>query len=126
MTNADQKVERAANKLQQLASQMAGEGGMKAKLAEPLAADADFIRKLKPSLIKARARGEAPTNQQPGKAPVTPTGPQLGERKKAKKKKQGGGGGGGPSPFLIIGAALVAGIALAKWVDWRGHAHPRD
>jgi hypothetical protein len=124
MTNADQKVERAANKLQQLASQMAGEGGMKAKLAEPLAADADFIRKLKPSLIKARARGEAPTNQQPGKAPVTPTGPQLGERKKAKKKKQGGGGG--PSPFLIIGAALVAGIALAKWVDWRGHAHPRD
>jgi hypothetical protein len=125
MTNADQKVERAANKLQQLASQMAGEGGMKAKLAEPLAADADFIRKLKPSLIKARARGEAPTNQQPGKAPVTPTGPQLGERKKAKKKKQGGGGGG-PSPFLIIGAALVAGIALAKWVDWRGHAHPRD
>jgi hypothetical protein len=122
MTNADQKVERAANKLQQLASQMAGEGGMKAKLAEPLAADADFIRKLKPSLIKARARGEAPTNQQPGKAPVTPTGPQLGERKKAKKKKQGGG----PSPFLIIGAALVAGIALAKWVDWRGHAHPRD
>jgi hypothetical protein len=123
MTNADQKVERAANKLQQLASQMAGEGGMKAKLAEPLAADADFIRKLKPSLIKARARGEAPSNQQSGKAPVTPTGPQLGERKKAKKKR---GGGGGPSPFLIIGAALVAGIVVAKWVDWRGHAHPRD
>ena len=125
MTNADQKVERAANKLQQLASQMAGEGGMKAKLAEPLAADADFIRKLKPSLIKARARGEAPTNQQPGQAPVTPTGPQLGQRKKPKKKKQGGGGGG-PTPFLIIGAALVAGIVLAKWVDWRGHGHPRD
>jgi hypothetical protein len=124
MTNADQKVERAANKLQQLASQMAGEGGMKAKLAEPLAADADFIRKLKPSLIKARAKGEAPTNQQPGKAPVTPTGPQLGKRKKPKKKKRGGGGG--PSPFLIVGAALVAGIVLAKWVDWRGHAHPRD
>ena len=42
MTTADQKVERAANKLQQLANQMAGEGGVKAKLAEPLAADADF------------------------------------------------------------------------------------
>jgi hypothetical protein len=125
MTNADQKVERAANKLQQLASQMAGEGGVKAKLAEPLAEDADFIRKLKPSLIKARAKGEAPTNQQPGKAPVTPTGPQLGKRKKPKKKKKGGGGGG-PGPFLIIGVALVAGIALAKWIDWRGHAHPRD
>ncbi len=33
--------------------------------------------------------------------------------------------GGGPSPFLVVGVALVAGIALAKWLDWRGHAHPR-
>jgi hypothetical protein len=123
MTTADQKVERAANKLQQLANDMAGEGGVKAKLAEPLAEDADFIRKLKPSLIKARAKGEAPTNQQPGKAPVSPSGPQVGKQKKAKKKKRGGGG---PAPFLIIGVALVAGIALAKWIDWRGHAHPRD
>jgi hypothetical protein len=122
MTTADQKVERAANKLQRLANQMAGEGGMKAKLAEPLAEDADFIRKLKPSLIKARAKGDAPTNQEPGKAPLSPTGPQLGKRKKAKK----GGGGGGPTPYLVVGLALVAGIALAKWIDWRGHAHPRD
>jgi hypothetical protein len=119
MTTADQKVERAANKLQQLANQMAGEGGVKAKLAEPLAEDADFIRKLKPSLIKARAKGEAPTNQKPGKAPLSPTSPQLGKRKKPKKK-------GGPNPFIIVGAALVAGIVLAKFVDWRGHAHPRD
>jgi hypothetical protein len=119
MTTADQKVESAANKLQRLANQMAGEGGMKAKLAEPLAEDADFIRKLKPSLIKARAKGDAPTNQEPGKAPLSPTGPQLGKRKKAK-------GGGGPTPYLVVGLALVAGIALAKWIDWRGHAHPRD
>jgi hypothetical protein len=123
MTTADQKVERAANKLQQLANQMAGEGGMKAKLAEPLAEDADFLRKLKPSLIMARAKGEAPTNQEPGKPTVAPSSPQLGNRPKPKKKK---GGGGGPSPLLIVGAALVAGIVLAKWVDWRGHAHPRD
>ena len=122
MTTADQKVERAANKLQQLANQMAGEGGMKAKLAEPLAEDADFIRKLKPSLIKARAKGEAPTNQTPGKPTVAPSSPQLGERPKPKKKKSGGG----PSPFLIVCAALVAGVVLAKWIDWRGHAHPRD
>jgi hypothetical protein len=111
MTTADQKVERAANKLQQLANQLAGEGGVKAKLAEPLAEDADFIRKLKPSLIKARAKGAAPTS------------PQLGRKRPKKKKKSGGGG---PNPFLVIGVALVAGIALAKWVDWRGHAHPRD
>ena len=121
MTTADQKVERAANKLQQLANQMAGEGGVKAKLAEPLAQDADFIRKLKPSLIKARAKGEAPVNQQPGKAPLSPTSPQLGKRKKRKKD-----GGGGPNPFVVVGVALVAGLVLAKWIDWRGHAHPRD
>jgi hypothetical protein len=28
--------------------------------------------------------------------------------------------------MIIVGAALVAGIVLAKVVDWRGHAHPRD
>jgi hypothetical protein len=122
MTTADQKVEGAANKLQQLANQFAGEGGVKAKLAEPLADDADFLRKLKPSLIKARAKGEAPTNQQPGKAPLSPTSPQLGKRPKRKKK----GGGGGPNPFLVVGVAVVAGIMLAKWIDWRGHAHPHD
>ncbi|HEY5661098.1 MAG TPA: hypothetical protein VIR59_09950 [Gaiellaceae bacterium] len=120
MTTADQKVEHAANKLQQLARSFAGEGGMKAKLAEPLAEDADFIRKLKPSLIKARARGEAPTNQEPGKAPLPPPSPKP-ERKKRKKS-----GGGGATPFIVVGVALVAGIALAKWIDWRGHAHPRD
>jgi len=122
MTTADQKVERAANRLQQLANDLAGEGGVKAKLAGPLAEDADFIRKLKPSLIKARAKGEAPTNQQPGRAPLSPTGPQLGRRPKRKRE----GGGGGPHPFVVVGVALVAGIVLAKWIDWRGHAHPRD
>jgi hypothetical protein len=116
MTAADQKVERAANKLQQLANSLAGEGGLKAKLAEPLAEDADFIRKLKPSLIKARAKGDAPTNQRPGKPRLAPS--RLGKRKKAN--------GGGPNPWIVVGVTLVAGIVLAKWIDWRGHAHPRD
>jgi hypothetical protein len=120
MTTADQKVESAANKLRELANSLAGEGGIKAKLAEPLAEDADFVRKLKPSLIKARAKGEAPTNQKPGKAPLSPTSPQLGKRPKRKRK------GGGPNPFLVVGVAVVAGIVLAKWIDWRGHAHPKD
>jgi hypothetical protein len=26
----------------------------------------------------------------------------------------------------VMGVALAAGIFLAKWIDWRGHAHPRD
>jgi len=118
---ADQKVERAANKLQRLANQLAGEGGFKSKLPQPLAEDADLIRKMKPSLIKARAKGEAPTNLKPGQGTVAPSSPQLGARPKAKKKK-----GAGPTPWIVVGAALAAGIVLAKWIDWRGHAHPRD
>jgi len=117
---ADQTVERAASKLQRLANQFAGEGGLKSKLAQPLAEDADLIRKMKPSLIKARAKGEAPTNQKPGQATIAPSSPQLGARPKEKQKS------GGPNPWLVVGAALAAGIVLAKWIDWRGHAHPRD
>jgi len=119
MRTADQKVERAANRLQQLANQFAGEGGVKAKIAEPLAEDADLIRKMKPSLIKARARGEAPTNQKPRRPTLSPSSPQLGKRPKSK-------GAGGPNPWLVVGVALAAGVVLAKWIDWRGHAHPRD
>jgi hypothetical protein len=117
MTTADQKVEHVADKIQRFANQMAAEGGLKAKLAEPLAEDADLIRKMKPSLIKARAKGEAPTNLKPGGSAVAPSGPQLGKRPKK--------GGGGPNPWLVLGVALAAGIFVAKWIDWRGHAHPR-
>jgi hypothetical protein len=123
MTSGDQRVEQAADKLQSVADSMASGGGVKAKVAEPLADDADFLRKLKPSLIKARAKGDAPTDQPPGSGAVAaaPSGPQLGKRPKPKKR-----GGGGPNPWLVAGAALAAGIVLAKWIDWRGHAHPRD
>jgi hypothetical protein len=119
---ADQTVERAADKLQQLANDLAAEGGLKAKIAEPLADDADLLRKMKPSLIKARAKGDAPTNEAPGEGRVAPSAPQLGKRPKPRKRKKGGG----PGPWLAVGAALAAGIVLAKWIDWRGHAHPRD
>ncbi len=124
MSTGDQRVDSAADKLESVASSMASEGGVKAKLAEPLAEDADFLRKLKPSLIKARAKGEAPTDQPSGSgtAYVAPSGPQLGNRPKRKKR----GGGGGPNPWVIAGVALVAGIFVAKVIDWRGHAHPRD
>jgi len=116
---ADQTVESAADKVQELADRMAAEGGAASKLAEPLAEDADFIRKLKPSLIKARVRGEAPTNQKPGQGRLAPSSPQLPSRPKPKGK-------GGPNPWIVVGVALAAGIVLAKWIDWRGHAHPRD
>ena len=120
MTTADEKVDHAADKLQSLADKAATDQGIKHKLAQPLADDAEFLRKLKPSLIKARAKGEAPTNLKPGQGTVAPSSPQLGARPKPKKQ------GTGPSPWIVVGAALAAGIVLAKWIDWRGHAHPRD
>lgn len=112
-----------ADKARAKSEELAGQGGIKGRLAEELADDAAFLRKLKPELIKKRARGEAPTDREPEPAepPAAPSGPQLGRRPKPAKPA----GKGGPNPFVVIGAALVVGVALAKWLDWRGHAHPR-
>jgi hypothetical protein len=118
VSRGDETIERAADRLQAAAQKAAAAGGLKAKLAEPLAEDAAFVRKLKPSLIAARAKGHAPTNQKPGTDVVVPSGPQLGPRPKRTAS-------GGPNPFLIVGVALAAGVLLAKIIDWRGHAHPR-
>lgn len=118
MNSVDQLIEKGAARLQELANKAAADGGLKGKLAGELADDAAFLRKLKPSLIAARARGQAPTDQKPGAGIVAPSGPQL--------EKQRERGGGGPNPFLVLGVAFAAGILLAKIVDWRGHAHPRD
>lgn len=130
MSAADQKVERLADKLQEFADRSAAEGGMKAKLAQPLADDAAFVRKLKPSLIKARARGRAPTDAPPAAGAVAPpatdgsTAPAP--PKRVARPKQRRAGKSGPNPWLVAGACLAAGILVAKWIDWRGHAHPRD
>jgi hypothetical protein len=122
-TKLDQKVDSWADALQRQADSAAAEGGVKEKLAQALADDAAFVRKLKPSLMKARMRGEAPTNQKPAEGTVSPTGPQLGDRPEPTTGNKSSGGG--PNPFVVVGAALVAGMFLAKWIDWRGHAHPR-
>jgi hypothetical protein len=111
-------VETLAGKAEAASQRLAGEPGVKGKLADELADDAVFLRKLKPSLMKKRLRGEAPTDEQPGAPRRAPSGPQLGPRRS-------GGGTGGASPFAVVGAALLAGVLLAKWIDWRGHAHPR-
>jgi hypothetical protein len=118
MTKADLLVERGATRLQQLARKAAQRGdGIGEWLAEELNEDAAFLRKLKPSLIAARARGERPAT---APAPPTPTPTARPEKPKEKKQR------GGPSPLLVVGAAFAAGILIAKVVDWRGHAHPRD
>ena len=114
-TKADHAVDRAADHLQEMADKAAAEGGVAAKFAQGLADDAAFLRKLKPSLIKARAKGTAPTNQKPGHGTVRPTG-----------KRPKGPGKRGPSPFLIIGVALVVGIAVAKIIDWKNDADTDD
>src|SRR5436309_9471047 len=101
-----------AAKAEAASKRLAGEGGIKGKLAGELAEDAAFLRQLKPSLIAKRATGAAPTDLDPSEAPRAPSGPQLGSRRRRS----------GPSPFLIVGAALLAGVGLAKWIDWRGHA----
>jgi hypothetical protein len=118
VSRGDQLIERASEKLRDLSQRAAARGGAGEQLAQELAEDAEFVRKLKPSLVLARIRGQAPTDERPGSAAVAPAGPQLGKRPKPP--------GEGPNPFAIVGAALVLGIVLAKVIDWRSHAHPRD
>ena len=48
---------------------------------------------------------------------AVPSGPKLDRPKKWR---------GRPNPFLVVGAALALGFFLAKVLDWRSHAHPRD
>lgn len=118
MAVGDDAVERAADTLQGTADKAAARGGLAGKLAQPLANDAAFLRKLKPSLVARRIKGELPTNQPPAKgSPNAPSGPQLGSRTRRT---------GGPSPIVVVGAALALGVFLAKVLDWRSHAHPKD
>ena len=117
MTRADAAVEKASHRLQDLSNRMAARGGGAAKLARPLADDAAFVRKLKPSLIKARAKGANPSDAPP--EPAAPAGPQLGDRPKP-------GGRRKMNPLVVVGAGFALGILLAKVVEWRAHAHPRQ
>lgn len=32
----------------------------------------------------------------------------------------------GPSPLVVLGAAFLLGVLVARLIDWRTHAHPRD
>lgn len=116
----DQVVERGATFLEGLSRKARAKGGFAARLAPDLADDAVFLRKLKPSLVAARMRGESPTNGRVSSEAGTSTPPPARPRKRRKRK------GAGPNPFVVAGAALVAGVFMARLVDWRGHAHPRD
>ena len=117
MNKGDQLVEQGARRLRELSAKAAARGGLAGKLAQPLAEDSAFLRKLKPSLIKARAMGE-PHAEPPGAPPITPAEPET--------TRSSDGSGDKPNPLILVGAALGAGVATAKFLDWRGHAHPRD
>jgi hypothetical protein len=112
----DAILERGANRLEQLSDRAAGTGGPAARLAQPLAEDAILLRRMKPSLIAARLKGEAPTDLEPGSGVVVA--PPAAKTSRRGKR-------GGPNPIVVIGVAFVAGIALAKALDWRSHVHPR-
>jgi hypothetical protein len=114
VSKGDEIVEQGSDQLRGLAEKAAQRGGTVGKLAEPLAEDAAFLAKLKPSLIAARVRGGSPSSpRQPPPAP-DPT-----------RGRRGGPAGGGVDPRLVVAAAALAGIVVAKLLDWRGHAHPR-
>jgi hypothetical protein len=129
MSKADLLVERGADRLEDLSRKAAAKGGFAAKLADELAEDAVFLRKLKPSLIKARAKGRAPIARTTERETPAPSAPQMTTpppQSKSKSKPKRRRRKRGPNPFLVAGVALAAGIVLAKVIDWRGHAHPRD
>jgi hypothetical protein len=117
MNKGDQLVDRLADRLRDVADRASAKGGIAAQLSDELAEDAAFLRRLKPSLIVARAKGEAPTDLPSGSG--TPSPP-------TRVSPRPTGSGGGLNPLVIVGAAFVVGIVVAKLIDWRGHAHPRD
>jgi|SRR3954468_14667509 len=106
MTTGDALVDRGADRLEDLSDRAEAAGGIKAKLADELRDDSAFLRKLKPSLVLERVRGDRGIEPSPADRP----------RKK----------GSGPNPFLIAAAAFAVGVLAARIVDWRGDAHPRD
>ena len=114
----DGAIESGADKLDELSGRAATRGGIAGKLSGELADDASFLRKLKPSLIVRRARGELPKDADPGSgAPHRPAAPSGPQHRRAPSSF--------PNPFVVAGAAFGAGALLAKVIDWRGHAHPR-
>jgi hypothetical protein len=87
MTKADQAIDAAADRVATFVRDARSSGGIKAKLGDALAEDPGFIRKLKPSLVKARAKGQTPVDHQRGSLEA-PSG-KLGECKASHTRRFG-------------------------------------
>lgn len=116
MTRGDQLIERAARRLDELARGAAADGGIRAKLAKPLAEDAQLLRGMRPSLIAARARGRAGGERASAAARTEPLAPVEPQSRRER---------GGPNPLAVAAGAFLVGLLIARLVDWRSHAHPR-
>jgi hypothetical protein len=128
MTRGDDAVDRLSRRLAALSESAARRGGLVGKLAPPLADDSEFVAKLKPSLIKARAAGELPETSSPELTPEPEPGWRLADltaRRSSGADAKGSHAADGRSPLLVIGAAAAAGVMFAKLLDWSGHAYPR-
>jgi hypothetical protein len=73
--------------------------------------DAEFLRKLKPSLVLARARGRTASA-----SPTNGGGPDRPVRPRPKPKT-----GGAPNPLVVVGVAFAVGFVVAKLIESRGH-----
>jgi hypothetical protein len=96
-------LDKGADRLMELSERAAEAGGTAARLAEPLAQDAIRLRRMSSKLTAEQVMEE------------TPTGAETNGRLAP---------GRGPSPFLLVGVAFVAGVVLAKVLDWMNHAEP--
>jgi hypothetical protein len=124
VSKGDELFERGAALLERLSRKAAAKGGFAAKVAEPLVEDAQFLRQIKPTLVMARLRGEAPTDGRVEAVTLVQPPPPVPEPAPEDKKKEKKRGGGGPNPIAIAAAAFAVGVVVAKIIDWRGHAHP--
>ncbi|HZT16454.1 MAG TPA: hypothetical protein VFA19_10925 [Gaiellaceae bacterium] len=122
MSRVDEALDAAADRLEAFVREAERQGGLKAKVGAAFAEDPEFLRRIKPRLVAARARGRpappaaGPSTNGNAPAPEPAVSPEPPRTKRSR---------GGPNPWLVIGAAFAAGVLAAKVIDWRGHAHPR-
>jgi hypothetical protein len=100
----DAILDKGADRLMELSERAATAGGPAARLAEPLAQDAVRLRRMSSNIAAEHVQETGQTEAQ-----------SNGRRSRRR----------GPSPFLFIGVAFVAGVVLAKMLEWRTDVEPR-